>query len=424
MAVRTHDEALMDFALVAGYLSRSALVRSAAAGAVFLGLMASADAASAAGCGEVMQPGRHPISFNVDGVSRSGVYFIPSAYDGSKKMPVVFDLHGSNSNPDGQLNRSSWDKVAEKNGFVVVALQGSLPGKTSGTFAWNVPFVPVSQTIIPTGAQGGMDEMAFIQQAVKTVKQEFCIDPARVYASGYSGGGRMLSAYICSGHDDFSAAGFVHSLRAGRPVEVEGKWLPDPVNCTPGRPVSIMAFAGVKDGQNPYSGGGNAYWQYGFKTAIQRWTQLDGCKGNGDTKTVNGVTFSLYGTCQNGARIATYVFDNGTHDWPKPVPSTQAVLAAAKDGETGMAKVVSVSASKPAFDANVDPASRMWDFFGKTDSSDVVATAAPAKVNAAAKPGTSVASDCATEAENQGTSCISSQPINMRRSGQGVQGAL
>jgi len=414
----------MDFARVAGHLSRFAAGRVVATGLALLALMASVDAASAAGCGQAMQPGRHPVGFTVDGIPRSGVYFIPSTYDGQKKMPVVFDFHGSNSNPDGQLNRSSWDKVAEKNGFVVVALQGSLSGKTSGTFAWNVPFVPVSQTIIPTGAQGGQDEMAFIQQAVKTVKQELCVDPARVYASGYSGGGRMLSAYICSGHDDFSAAGFVHSLRAGRPVEVEGKWLPDPANCTPGRPVSIMAFAGVKDGQNPFAGGGNAYWQYGFKTAIQRWTQLDGCKGNGETKTVDGVTFSLFGTCQNGARIATYVFANGTHDWPKPAPSTQAVIAAAKDGGSNVAEVVRVSAAKPPFDANVDPATRMWDFFGKTDSTDLIATAAPAKANAAAKPGTSVALDCATEAETQGTSCISSQPINMRRSGQGVQGAL
>jgi polyhydroxybutyrate depolymerase len=420
----------MDFARVAGHFSRNRISRAIAAGVVFLGLTASFDAAFAAGCGQAMPQGRHPISFDVDGVSRSGVTFIPSAYDGTKKLPVVFDFHGSNSNPDGQLNRSSWDKVAEKKGFVVVALQGSLSGKNPGTFAWNVPFVPVSQTIIPTGAQGGLDEISFIQQAVKTVKQDLCVDPTRVYASGYSGGGRMLSAYICSGRDEFSGAGFVHSLRAGRPVEVDGKWMPDAANCTPSRPISIVAFAGEKDSQNPYVGGGNAYWQYGFKTAVQRWTQLDGCNGKGDTSAADGVTYSLYGTCKNGARVAAYVFANGTHDWPRPGKSSQAVMAAAKASGSDIAQVVSVSASspasaaKPAVDMSVDPATRMWEFFGKTDSSDVIATAAPAKSGASGKPGTSVASDCATEAETQGTSCISSQPITMRRSGQGVQGAL
>jgi polyhydroxybutyrate depolymerase len=410
----------MVFARVAGFFSRSALTRMVAVGAVFLGattfLGSMTGSALAAGCGQPMEAGRHRIIIEADGVARSAIYFIPSSYTGKDKVPLVFDLHGSHSNPEGQLNRSSWDRVAEKNGFIVLALQGSLPGSSGGTYAWNVPFVTVQQ--------GGLDEIAYIKQALNTAKQQFCVDPARIYASGYSGGGRMLSAYLCSGHDDFAAAGFVHSLRAGRPVETDGKWGPDAQGCNPAKPISIMAFAGVKDAANPYAGGGNTYWQYGFKTAIQRWTELDGCKGNGDVKTVDNVTFSLYGTCKNGARVASYVFANGTHDWPKPVAATEAVIAAAKDGAASVTKVAAVTVAKPAFDANVDPASRMWEFFGKADSTDVIATAAPAKTGSAGKFGTGVASRCGTEADLQGTTCNSNQPIDMRRSGQGVQDAL
>ena len=397
----------MDFARVAGTFCNPALTRATAVGAFFL-----AASGAYAGCGQPLEPGRHPITIESEGVSRSAVYFIPSSYTGNDKVPVVFDFHGSHSNPQGQLNRSSWDKVAEKNGFIVMALQGSLPGSSAGTYAWNVPYV--------TTQPGGLNEVAYITQALETVKETFCTDPARIYASGYSGGGRMLSAYLCAGHDDFAAAGFVHSLRAGRPVEIDGKWRPDAENCSPARPISIMAFAGEKDDANPYAGGGKAYWQYGFKTAIQRWTELDGCKGNGDPKTVDDVTFSLYGTCKNGARVASYVFANGTHAWPKPAPATEAVIAAAKDGAAGVTKVATVADAKPAFDANIDPATRMWEFFGKADSTDVIATAAPAK----GKSGTGVASDCATDTDLQGTTCSSTQPINMRRSGQGVQDAL
>ncbi|MFB9947732.1 alpha/beta hydrolase family esterase [Rhizobium puerariae] len=347
-----------------------------------------------------------------DGVARSAVFFIPSSYSGKDKVPVVFDFHGSHSNPRGQLNRSAWDKVAEKNGFIVMALQGSLPGNSTGTYAWNVPYV--------TTQAGGLDEIEFIEDAVEEAKEEFCVDSARIYASGYSGGGRMLSAYLCSGHDEFAAAGFVHSLRAGRPMEVDGKWLPEQANCNPARPISIMAFAGVKDDANPYAGGGGPYWQYGFKIAVQRWTELDGCKGNGDPKTVDDVTFSLYGACKNGARIASYVFANGTHVWPRPAPATEAVLTAAREGAAGVTKVAAVTAVKPAFDPNVDPASRMWEFFSKADSTDVIATAAPAT----AKSGTAVASDCGKQADLQGTTCNSNQPIDTRRSVQGGQDAL
>lgn len=401
----------MEFACVAGRLANTALTRMIAVGAFFL-----AASGAYAGCGQPMEPGRHPMIVEADGSTRSVVYFIPSSYTGKDKVPVVFDFHGSNSNPDGQLNRSSWDKVAEKNGFIVVAPQGSLPGKFTGTYAWNVPFV--------TRQEGGLDEIAFIQQALKTVKEEFCVDPARIYGSGYSGGGRMLSAYLCSGRDDFAAVGVVHSLRAGRPVEIGGQWVPDQANCNPARPVSIMAFAGLKDTANPYAGGGSAYWQYGFKVAIQRWTELDGCKGDGNPKTVEDVTFSLYGACKSGARIASYVFANGTHAWPKQAPATEAVLAAAKDGAASVVPAVSVASAKPAFDPNVDPASRMWEFFGKADSTDVVATAVPAKISSGTASGTGVASDCGTQADLQGNTCNSSQPTDMRRSGQEGQGAL
>jgi polyhydroxybutyrate depolymerase len=404
----------MAFACVAGTFSRSALTRSFAVGAVFFGAMTGG---AFAGCGQPLQPGRHVMTIETDdGAPRPAVYFVPSTYTGKDKVAVVFDLHGSHSNPESQLNRSSWDKVAEKNGFIAVALQGSLPGSSAGTYAWNVPYV--------TTQQGGRDEIEYIEEAVEEVKEDFCVDPSKIYASGYSGGGRMLSAFICSGQDEFAAAGFVHSIRAGRPVENEGKWGPEKANCNPAKPISIMAFAGVKDDANPYAGGGKAYWQYGFKTAIQRWTELDGCTGNGEAKSADGVTFSLYGTCKNGARIATYVFENGGHEWPKPAPATEAVMAAAKDSAATVTKVAAIAPTKPAFDTNVDPAFRMWEFFGKSDSTDVIATVAPAKGGATAVSGTGVASDCAMQAELQGTSCTSSQPINMRRSGQGAKGAL
>lgn len=400
----------MAFGIRSGSLTR-ALVRLTATGAFLLG---ASLAAEAAGCGASVQPGYHEMSLEVQGHARSGLAFIPSGYTGQDRLPVVFDFHGSNSNPRGQMVRSSWDKVAAKGNFIVFAPQGSLSGNMPGTFAWNVPGV--------TFRDGGLDEVAYIKAAVEKVKQDYCVDPARIYASGYSGGGRMLSAYLCSGADDFSAAGFVNSLRVGLPVESrEGKWGPDAASCKPARPVSIMAFAGVKDEQNPYAGGGKPYWQYGFKTALQRWAELDGCKANAMAESVDGVTYSLIDTCKNGARIATYEFANGTHDWPKPGARAK-VMAAASDAQA--ASIVKVSAAKkPGFDPNVDPAYRMWAFFTKADSTDVVATAQPA---AKAKVETVGCAEGVVSAPDNagGMTCSNNKPQDQRRSALGVKGAL
>jgi polyhydroxybutyrate depolymerase len=388
-----------------------ALVRLTATGAAILG---AAAVAQAAGCGTPLDSGYHDVTVSVGDQVRHGVSYIPPSYDGTRKMAVVFDLHGSNSFPRGQMLRSSWDKVAGREGFIVFAPQGSLDGSMPGTYAWNVPGV--------TSREGGKDEVAFIRAAVEKVKQDYCVDPARIFASGYSGGGRMLSAYLCSGADDFAAAGFVNSLRVGVPVESgDGRWAPDPSTCTPAKPISIMAFAGIKDEANPYAGGGKPYWQYGFKTALQRWTQLDGCKGNGTVETADGVTFGLYDTCRSGVRIATYEFANGSHDWPKP-SSKAAVIAAASDGKAAGVMKVS-TANKPGFNPNVDPAPRMWDFFRKADATDLVATAAPP----ATKVNGSVCGEGASVTDTvEGTTCSStiSQPTDQRRSGLGAKGAL
>lgn len=399
----------MAFARIAGFHPLIALTRMIGVGAFFLG--AGSGAALAAGCGQPLEPGRHAFSIPSTDETRSGVYFVPASYTGEEKLPVVFDFHGSDSNPQGQLNRSSWDTVAEKNGFLVVALQGSLPGNMEGTYAWNVPLV--------TQAEGGLDEVGFITSALTKVKQDFCVDPDRIYASGYSGGGRMLSHYICSGHGDFAAAGFVHSLRAGAPVEIDGQWRPG--SCSPARPISIMAFAGEKDTANPYAGGGKAYWQYGFKTAVQRWSELVGCNGGAKVESADGVSYGIYDTCKNGARIASYVFANGTHAWPKPSPK-DAVMAANADAQAGIVKVA--SAKQPSFNPSVDPAARMWDFFQKADRSDMVATVAPAAAKVT-EPCTVAATGALGGADLQGTTCSSKeQPIQARRSGQGAKGAL
>lgn len=118
-----------------------------------------------------MEPGLHDFSILSNGQKRDGVYFVPSAYDGKKPLPVVFDFHGSNSNPHGQLNRSGWDKLAERDGLVVVALVSSLNGELPGTHAWNVPGV--------TKRPGGLDEVGFIHDAITMVKGKFCVDEER-----------------------------------------------------------------------------------------------------------------------------------------------------------------------------------------------------------------------------------------------------
>ena len=350
-----------------------------------------------------MEPGRHDFSILSNGQKRDGVYFVPSAYDGKKPLPVVFDFHGSNSNPHGQLNRSGWDKLAERDGVVVVALAGSLNGELPGTHAWNVPGV--------TKRPGGLDDVGFIRDAITMVKGRFCVDEERFYGSGYSGGGRMLSQFICNGGADFTAAGFVASLRAGYPLETEGKWGPDAASCKPARPMSIIAFAGLKDPANPYQGGGKSYWQYGGETALKRWAEMDGCKGAAKSKVGESFTVNSYDVCKAGARIQSYVIENWDHAWPRATMKAEVLAAAAvvtrkPGGEQTPKAEPAVERKMPTGEVTrtVDAAERMWDFFRNTEGQLVVDAVVKKDCGAKASSASASASETACSSNSKSSS--------------------
>ncbi|TWD54219.1 polyhydroxybutyrate depolymerase [Agrobacterium vitis] len=355
------------------------LVASACA-ALFVGFSGFVGHAMAAsGCGLTARAGLQELSFESDGVKRRVMVFVPQSYTAKTKVPVVFDLHGSNSFPQAQMERSAWPDVARENGFIVAAPEGGLVGKLPGTHAWNVPGVTPGH---------GPDDAEFLREAVEQVKARFCVDDTRVFASGYSGGGRMLSQYICNGNRDFSAAGFVMSLRAGYPTQMQegqtkGKWLPDPKTCNPAQPVSIIAFWGLKDNTNPYVGGGKPYWQYGGQTALSRWAELDGCEGSETVIKGNKISSAAYERCKGGAKILSYTIAGQTHDWPgRDIGFSLASISG---------KAVNEKGQEPVYAAK-----RMWAFFNAR-SGDLMAKAGTKDICAdGVKKGTGAVSTACT----------------------------
>ncbi|NTJ43374.1 polyhydroxybutyrate depolymerase [Agrobacterium larrymoorei] len=261
----------------------------------------------ASGCGNTFEAGRSSFELTSGGQTRTVVYFVPSNYSGHQKVPAVLDFHGSTSTADEQMDRSEWERVAEREGFIAVALQGAIPSTKPGTFSWNIPGVTKGD---------GPDDIRFINDAITALSERFCIDETKVYGTGYSGGARLLSQYICNGETGFAAAGFVAGLRAGYPKDDNGKWHPDAATCTPKATLSFIAFAGAKDAINPYDGGGRPYWQYGAQAALDRWVQLNGCTAKPTIENKGQLTLSQYDDCKEGARIASYVIADAGHTWP------------------------------------------------------------------------------------------------------------
>ncbi|NHC12385.1 extracellular catalytic domain type 1 short-chain-length polyhydroxyalkanoate depolymerase [Motilibacter deserti] len=297
-----------------GSVRRLAALAAVMVGAAALGTAPGAQAShKRPGCDGVDRQGRSVVQLQSGGVERSAVVHVPSAYDGKRRLALVLTLHGSNSNPVEQLARSRMEQASERHGFIAVAPQGGIA--SGANWSWNIPHVTA-------GPAGAPDDERYLTDLITTLTATLCVDPKQVYASGYSGGGRMISQYACDGPGLLAAIAPVAGLRAGRPVASGSGLAPDPATCRPDRPVPVITFAGTADPVNPFAGGGAAYWGYGIPAAQQRWAELNACKrGPATSQVTASVTRAVFSSCRKNAQAHLYVVAGGGHTWPGGDPA-------------------------------------------------------------------------------------------------------
>ncbi len=163
-------------------------------------------------------PGNSTITLQFGGTNRRYLLHLPPAYDGTKRLPLVFDVHGYTSFASEQRTRSKWDVMADKEGFVLIDPDGVDESWNAGSCC------------------GGnkQDDVGFFREMVKKSIAELCIDSKRVYVSGHSNGGAMTYRLACEAADIFAAVAPVCG------------WMT--VNsCNPVRPVPVLAIRATGD---------------------------------------------------------------------------------------------------------------------------------------------------------------------------------
>ena len=227
------------------------------------------------------------------------------------RAALVLVLHGSTSRGEEALHDSGLVATADRHGFVLVAPDAGL--RAGRGFAWNIPGVPTVTGALP--GKGDRDDVAYLLTLVDRLVAERCVDPARVFVTGLSGGGRMASLMGCVAAKRIAAIAPVVGLRAGRPRR-DDPVAPDPATCRPARPVPVMAFAGDADTTNPIAGGGAPYWRYSMDAALRRWAALDGCAAPAPTRWISATVYEQrYVACRAGAEVVARVTVGGGHSF-------------------------------------------------------------------------------------------------------------
>lgn len=226
------------------------------------------------------------------GQQRTYRLFVPKGsggFDGRTRLPLVLDLHGSGGTAADQARTSGFETLAAREGVVVATLQAEAS-------RWNVPV-----------ADTRSDDVVYVSDVIDHVGARVCTDPARVYATGFSGGGRMASLLGCRLNTRIAAIAPMAGLRWPGPCD--------------GRPIPVLTFHGLADAQNPYAGhaaGRGAEWLESVPDALADWARHNGCDADVIREDPPGPLSTVrYAGCDGGAEVRLIRIDGLGHSWAR-----------------------------------------------------------------------------------------------------------
>ncbi len=237
-----------------------------------------------------------------DGIERTYLLHLPSAYDGLRPTPLVLSLHGGGGNAESQRRVDRFDKLADEKGFIVVYPNGTTGRFQDAVLTWN------GGTCCGYAAANRTDDVGFIRALIAELQSNYNIDPKRIYATGSSNGGIMSYRLACDASDLFAAIG-----------PVAGTQNYD--RCAPTEPVSLIHFHGTDDAHLPYDGGigDDSLTGVSYKSvdeALGFWLDFNQCDPAPATETFEDVRHDTYSGCSQGTAVELHTILGGTHAWP------------------------------------------------------------------------------------------------------------
>ena len=248
----------------------------------------------------VFPPGTTVRPISVGGLDRFYRVYVPAGLPAS--APLVIMLHGGLGSAEDAETNYGWNELADSAKFVVAYPDGI--GRPDGTGrAWNT-----GGGCCGRPAREGIDDVGFITAVVGDIAGNVGIDPARVYATGFSNGGMMAYTLACH-TTTFAEIGPVAAIQLGE--------------CSAPHPTSVMQIHGTLDRNIRYDGepGEGAAHIDGPPVAEVNafWRNVDRCAAPSVT-TAGPVTTST-ADCVDGRGVVLITVDGAGHQWPGSAPN-------------------------------------------------------------------------------------------------------
>jgi len=236
-------------------------------------------------------------SIMFDRLERTYRIHMPSSYDKTKPMPLVFVLHGAGDSGRKMawLTRYGFNKLSDKEDFIVV-YPDAIDGK------WD---------------QENIDDVGFISALIDHLTKELNIDEKRIYVTGMSNGAFMTNLLACELSEKIAAIAPVCGT-------MEKGLVP---YCSPSRPISVLIIHGDKDRIVPWKGGELPVIRLkilSVEETVDHWITHNNCSSspiitwepNRDPWNGTRVRREVYGQGNEGAEVILYAIEGGGHTWP------------------------------------------------------------------------------------------------------------
>ncbi len=259
--------------------------------------------------------------------NRTYLYYIPSSYDGSEAIPLLFSFHGMGSSGVEQIDLTKFDELAEQEGFIAVfpdstnlprdeespcypsliALEDANPVFASiDLIQWNIG------TNLSLQYCAGIDDVGFTSDMVDWFDDNYNIDESRIYATGMSNGAQFSHYVALMLPDTFAGIAPVCS-----PLTTNMTW--ESVT-----PTTVIMMMGPTDPIVPYDGNALASI-YSMNDTVDFWLDVDGIPLETEpVETVWGPTSSdttvvhryVYSGGTDGTQVILFKVQGGGHTWP------------------------------------------------------------------------------------------------------------
>lgn len=235
------------------------------------------------------------LTFEHDGETREYILYIPSSYDGTSELPIVFNFHGFGGLASEYMEYADMRPQAESDTFMLVYPQGSC---LEGFSHWNAS--------LPGGDnKSNADDLGFISVLIDQLASDYTVDLERVYACGYSNGGMFSYALACYESERIAAIG-----------SISGAMLDLSSTCVPSHPAALINIHGTSDDVLPYDGGSD---YNSVASAVDYWVNFNNTNTSPTQNSVNdnGMTIEryLYADGDSSVSVVHYKLIGGGHEW-------------------------------------------------------------------------------------------------------------